>query len=59
MAGVAGIGDAELFCHFWPDEVEGVAADKLAFDGDLDFRHMAGCALASDTCFRMVRVFGD
>ena len=59
MTGVAGVGNAELFSQLWRDEGESVTAYKLAFDGDFNLRHVTGCALASCTLGRMMRVCGD
>ena len=59
MAGVAGVWDAELFSQLRPDKREGMAAYKLAFDGDLDFWHVTRRALATSALLRVMRVLSD
>lgn len=59
MARVAGVWDAELLGHLWPDKSECMAADELTLDGDFDLRHVACRALASSAFFGMMRMFSD
>lgn len=59
MACGAGVRNTELFCHLWPDESKGMAADELTFDSDFDLRHVACRALAAGAFFGMMRMFGD
>ena len=59
MAGVAGVRDAELLCQPGPDEVKGVAAHELTFDGGFDLRHVACRAFTAGTVLGVMGVFGN
>ena len=57
MAACAGIGDFVFVGHRGSDEIESVRAHERAGDGDFDFGHVAGDALASGRSLLVMRVF--
>lgn len=59
MAGGTGIRDIGLFRRRGGDEAEGVGGNRVALNGLLDARHMAGRALAAGTVFGVMSVFAD
>ena len=59
MADIAGVGNTECIGLGWRGKHKGVAADVDVGNRLLDFRHMAGDALAARTVRQMMRVLGD
>lgn len=58
VAGRARVGNFVFVRHRWSNEGKCVRADEGAGNGDLDFWHVTGHALASRRAFLVVSMFG-
>ena len=58
VAGRARVGNFVFVRHRWSNEGKCVRADEGAGNGDLDFRHVTGHALAACGAFFVMSVFG-